>query len=189
MAQIITKPKTYPIQPRHIDTSLKLFGAFENLSRDMFAYWIVVLSQRLGGWEPFTQKDIEELYAEAKLGNVFSFCELDETLILLGDDGFFRVTHKFVVACFASSPKSTIFRSEPSIPDSPTGKYIVRLWDGSDREWIDVSGTVDKREAIAIWNKKTKDGTVGTCYEDFDYFAIFPSNTKIGAINIMVLSA
>lgn len=178
VAQIIARPKTYPIEPQHIDTSRPFSGVFESTPKDIAAHYIVRLCQRLGVWGPFSLTQIQDLYAESKHGNDFSFCGLMGTLIVLGDDGFYRITHEFVTACFRSSPKSTVFRSEPSIPNSPTGEYIVKLWDGSDRQWIDASGIVDKKEAIAIWNTKTKDGTERTCYEDFDYFAIFSADTK-----------
>ena len=41
-------------------------------------------------------------------------------------------------------------------------KFIVRLYDGFDNEWMDVSSPVSKVEAQQIWNGKTKDGTQKT---------------------------
>jgi NDP-sugar pyrophosphorylase family protein len=59
------------------------------------------------------------------------------------------------------------------------GKYIVRHYDGFDRYWIDVSEPVSKEEAQRIWNKETKNGTENTCYEDIDYYRIFPADTRM----------
>ena len=56
-------------------------------------------------------------------------------------------------------------------------KFIVRLYDGFDNEWIDVSSPVSKEEAQKIWNEKTKNGTQKTKYEDIDYYAIFPADS------------
>ncbi len=57
--------------------------------------------------------------------------------------------------------------------------YIVRLYDGGDHYWIDISKPVTHAEAEKIWNEKTKNGTVNTKYDDFDYYSIFPANTKM----------
>ena len=56
-------------------------------------------------------------------------------------------------------------------------KYIVRLYDGFDNEWIDVSEPVSKEEADRIWNEKTGNGTHNTCYANIDYYDIFPEDT------------
>lgn len=56
-------------------------------------------------------------------------------------------------------------------------KYIVRLWDGGDGYWIDISKPLSKEDATSLWNKETKNGTCNTKYEDYDYYAIFPANT------------
>ena len=58
-------------------------------------------------------------------------------------------------------------------------KYIVRLYDGMDNQWIDVSGTVSKEEADRIWNERTKDGTRNTGFDDIDYYKVFPADTKM----------
>ena len=50
--------------------------------------------------------------------------------------------------------------------------FVVRLYDGFDNEWMDVSKKVSKTEAKRIWNEKTKNGTEKTCYDDIDYFKI-----------------
>jgi hypothetical protein len=55
-------------------------------------------------------------------------------------------------------------------------KFVVRLYDGFDNEWIDVSGPVDKKTAKKIYNEKTNNGTKDTNFFDFiDYYKIFPN--------------
>ena len=56
-------------------------------------------------------------------------------------------------------------------------KYIVRLYDGFDNEWIDVSEPVSKTEAEKILAEKTGNGTKNTCFNDIDYYSIFPADT------------
>ena len=56
-------------------------------------------------------------------------------------------------------------------------KFIVRLYDGFDNEWMDVSSPVSEKEARRIWNEKTKNGTQMKEYDDIDYYAIFPADT------------
>lgn len=55
--------------------------------------------------------------------------------------------------------------------------FIVRLWDGMDGIWMDVSEPVSKAEADRIWNEKTKNGTEKTKYDDIDYYHVFPADT------------
>lgn len=56
-------------------------------------------------------------------------------------------------------------------------KFIVRLYDGFDNEWIDISKPVSKKEAQKIYNEKTDNGTKNTSFNDIDYYKIFPANT------------
>ena len=56
-------------------------------------------------------------------------------------------------------------------------KFIVRLYDGFDNEWIDVTNPVNYSYAKRIWNKKTKKGTEKTNFNDIDYYEIFPADT------------
>lgn len=58
-------------------------------------------------------------------------------------------------------------------------KFIVRLYDGMDNQWIDVSGPVNKTEANRIYAEKTENGTKNTTYDDIDYYRVFPANTKM----------
>jgi len=57
--------------------------------------------------------------------------------------------------------------------------FVVRLYDGFDNLWMDVSEPVNKVEAEKILNEKTKDGTKNTKYADIDYYCIFPADTKM----------
>lgn len=57
--------------------------------------------------------------------------------------------------------------------------YIVRLYDGFDGLWVNVSEPVSKGEADKILNKKTDNGTKNTSYDDIDYYKIFPADTKM----------
>lgn len=56
-------------------------------------------------------------------------------------------------------------------------KYIVRLYDGFDNKWLDISEPVSWDEAREIWNQKTKNGIEKTKFDDIDYFKIFPADT------------
>jgi len=68
---------------------------------------------------------------------------------------------------------------EPTYRPSETGLYVVRLYDGFDNCWTDVTGAVSWDEAVTVWRENTADGTKSTCYGDIDYFDIFPSNTRM----------
>ena len=57
--------------------------------------------------------------------------------------------------------------------------YVVRLYDGFDNLWIDICEPTTKKKAKVLWNKKTNNGTENTGYDDIDYYAIFPSDTKM----------
>jgi len=61
----------------------------------------------------------------------------------------------------------------------PNKKHVVRLWDGMDGIWVDVSGPVSKKEADRIWNEKTANGTKATKFSDIDYYSIFPADTTM----------
>ena len=58
-------------------------------------------------------------------------------------------------------------------------KYVVRLYDGFDNLWIDVSKPVTLNEAEEIWNQKTDNGTKKTDFQDIDYYKIFEADTKM----------
>lgn len=59
--------------------------------------------------------------------------------------------------------------------------YVVRLWDGFDGEWMDVSDPLPKEEAETLCKRKNKDnhGREDGNYNDIDYYATFPADTKM----------
>jgi len=57
--------------------------------------------------------------------------------------------------------------------------YVVRLYDGFDHLWMDVTGALPYDEAHKILMEKTKDGTKNTSYDDIDYYAMFPDGTMM----------
>ena len=57
--------------------------------------------------------------------------------------------------------------------------YIVRLYDGFDNQWMDVSRPVPKAEADRILAEKTAGGTKNASYADIDYYRVFPAGTKM----------
>lgn len=64
-------------------------------------------------------------------------------------------------------------------PDVAAERFIVRLYDGFDYCWTNVTGPVTKEEAGRIWNEKTDNGKKNTKYDDIDYYAIFPADVKM----------
>lgn len=57
--------------------------------------------------------------------------------------------------------------------------HIVRLYDGGEGTWLDVFGPASHEECMTYWKQKTANGTRNTKYQDFDYWAIFPADTKM----------
>lgn len=53
----------------------------------------------------------------------------------------------------------------------------MRLYDGFDNAWCDVSGPLSREEADKVWLEKTKNGTEKTKYDDIDYYRVFPADT------------
>ncbi len=64
-----------------------------------------------------------------------------------------------------------------------TDKFVVRLYDGMDEEWMDVSQPVDRATADRILAEKTEGGTKNTKYDDIDYYRIFPADTQMLFVN------
>lgn len=75
--------------------------------------------------------------------------------------------------------ENEIIKNENKITIREEEKFIVRLYDGFDNEWIDISKPVSKGEAKEIWNERTKDGTQNICFDDRDYYEIFPADTQM----------
>jgi len=63
--------------------------------------------------------------------------------------------------------------------EDDTQMYVVRLWDGMDGIWMDVSKPASRKEAEKIYNEKTANGTKNTRYEDIDYYGVFPADTTM----------
>ncbi len=57
--------------------------------------------------------------------------------------------------------------------------FVVRLYDGFDNEWMDVSSPVSKEEAEKILAEKTDNGKKNTTFDDIDYYCIFPADTTM----------
>ena len=58
--------------------------------------------------------------------------------------------------------------------------FVVRLYDGFDNEWFDVTDKpVTRLEATKILAEKTNNGTEKTSFDDIDYYDIFPADTTM----------
>ncbi len=76
------------------------------------------------------------------------------------------------------------FNAAKAVPDSKEiaedplqGLFVVRLYDGFDHEWMDVSSPISRGEAEKILKENTEDGTKNTTYNDIDYYEIHPAET------------
>lgn len=59
------------------------------------------------------------------------------------------------------------------------GLFIVRLYDGFDNIWMDVSKELSFEEAMKTWREKTEDGMKNYEYDHIDYYEVFPSDTRM----------
>lgn len=63
--------------------------------------------------------------------------------------------------------------------------YIVRLWDGFDGEWMDVSKPLSKEKAEKLCGDKNASrmgsaaGKRTGSYSDIDYYKVFPAETRM----------
>jgi len=57
--------------------------------------------------------------------------------------------------------------------------FVVRLYDGFDHEWMDISPAVPREEADSIYNEKTDNDRKMTKFDDIDYYRIFPADTRM----------
>jgi hypothetical protein len=57
--------------------------------------------------------------------------------------------------------------------------FILRHYDGFDNIWIDVTSPASKKATQFEYNQHTDNGSKNTCYEDIDYYKIFPENTRM----------
>jgi hypothetical protein len=63
--------------------------------------------------------------------------------------------------------------------EAPETMYVVRLYDGMDNQWIDVSGPLPYDEANKIWQEKTDNGTKRISFDEIDYYKVFPADTEM----------
>ncbi len=74
-------------------------------------------------------------------------------------------------------------KAEVDSEETPEGDaedlFVVRLYDGFDHEWMDVSEPVSRNEAEKILNEKTEGGKKNTKFDDIDYYTIFPADTTM----------
>jgi hypothetical protein len=61
----------------------------------------------------------------------------------------------------------------------PADRFVVRLYDGFDNTWIDVTATVPRAEADRVFAEKTGNGTHHVRFADIDYYRIFPADTQM----------
>ena len=99
----------YPIQPKHIDTSSDFgIAGFGIDKTGISADFIIRLCQQKGGWYPFTKQEIDAFSEEDFWFNELRIKDREEAYqyIVLGEDGMYRVTHRFIARCFMDSPVS-----------------------------------------------------------------------------------
>lgn len=75
------------------------------------------------------------------------------------------------------TPEQALQRAQVISPECDT--FVVRLYDGFDNEWMDVSGSLSGRQAKKIWAEKTDNGRKATSYADIDYYAIYPTDANM----------
>lgn len=63
--------------------------------------------------------------------------------------------------------------------DPSAERFIVRLYDGFDNEWMDVTTALTAEQAMKDWAMRTDNGKRATSYADIDYYAIFPVGTTM----------
>ena len=59
------------------------------------------------------------------------------------------------------------------------GTHVVRLYDGFDGKWMNVTSPVSYDEALQVWNERTANGTKNRSFSDINYYAIFPADTTM----------
>lgn len=99
--------------------------------------------------------------------------EKEEVLQALAVDRAMR-DHAIKRAEKAEAQLASVEEEAPNVD-----KFVVRLYDGMDNVWMDVSEPVSKEEADRIWNQKTDNGTKKTKFDDIDYFKVFPADTNM----------
>lgn len=57
--------------------------------------------------------------------------------------------------------------------------FVVRLWDGMDGAWTDVTEPVSREAAQEKWDELTGNGTHHHNFDEIDYYYIFPADTRM----------
>jgi len=104
---------------------------------------------------------------------------IDEMVVWVQDR--LRETLLAVASRIAASSPERRAAAPDVAPATPAeeGRFVVRLYDGFDNRWIDITGPVTRAEADRVWSEKTKGGTEKTTFNDIDYFRIFPADTRM----------
>jgi hypothetical protein len=82
-----------------------------------------------------------------------------------------------VVSGVAKRAKGSTTSQPQSV--SMDGLFVVRLYDGIHKEWIDISPPLPYAEAGAIWLGRTENGTKNTKVDDIGYYVIHPVDTRM----------
>lgn len=94
--------------------------------------------------------------------------------------GIYHVDNPEGLKALADTIKKVISDNEKKLELLKLQKlFVVRLYDGFDNLWIDITKPVSEEEANEIWNTYTENGTVKSRCEHIDYYAIFPADTKM----------
>lgn len=115
----------YNVQPKDIDISgrFPLLSTFGHRETELAAIFIISFCQQKGGWVAFTYRELDEAYAQTQEGkwkmkfdmgyrlavekyglyHLFDFYDLVPNLVVLGDDGKYRVTEEFIRRCHKTS--------------------------------------------------------------------------------------
>ncbi len=72
-----------------------------------------------------------------------------------------------------------VMGKDPALDLTGPGPFIVRLWDGMDGAWSDVTGAISAEEALQVWSDRTNRGKKMVSFNDIDYFRIFHFDTRM----------
>lgn len=98
---VITDPAQCPIKPSDINTETHFVDVFGHFETEAGARIIVRHCQEAGEWVPMSQ---EELDKRDSAGSFWWNKLQSGGWVIKGDDGLFRVTIEFVVACYRLYP-------------------------------------------------------------------------------------
>jgi hypothetical protein len=73
--------------------------------------------------------------------------------------------------CLRKKPKVVEYTPPPR---ELVKKFVVRLYDGFDNEWVDITRPTTYEEALRVYNLKTENDTTKNNFHDFiNYYGIF----------------